>query len=56
MRARAGKLWIVTVDNCFPPDLPCSSPSGVIDPEGNWAVKAEAQGEQFFVCTLEDGG
>ncbi len=29
MRARAGHLWIVTVDSSFPPHLPCSAPSGV---------------------------
>jgi len=56
MRARAGKLWVVTVDNCFPPDIPCSSPSGVIGPEGNWAVKAVTQGEHFFAHAIDDGG
>lgn len=53
MRAIAGKLWIVTVDNCHPMDLPCSAPSGVIDPQGNWAVKVAPQGEQFFAHTIE---
>lgn len=48
MRAQAGKLWIVTVDNCDPQTLPCSAPSGVVAPDGSWAVKAEAIGEQFF--------
>jgi len=32
MRARSGNIWIVTVDNSDPTDLPCSSPSGVIGP------------------------
>nr|MDO8113723.1 carbon-nitrogen hydrolase family protein [Candidatus Sigynarchaeota archaeon] len=49
MRARAGKLWIVTVDNCFPFNMPCSAPCGVIDPSGNWAIKVPMQGEQLFV-------
>ena len=53
LRARAGKLWIVTVDNCDPAHLPCSSPSGVIDPHGNWVVQTPAQGEQFFAYTIE---
>lgn len=52
MRARAGKLWIVTVDNCNPTDIPCSAPSGVIDPEGNWVCRAADQGEEFFVHTI----
>ncbi|MFQ5809409.1 MAG: hypothetical protein ACE5JM_07310, partial [Armatimonadota bacterium] len=53
MRARGGRLWIVTVDNCDPADLPCSAPSGVISPEGEWVLKAEPQGEQLFAHTIE---
>ena len=53
MRAKAGKLWIVTVDSCHPTDQPCSAPSGVIDPKGNWVVKAEPQGERLFVHQIE---
>ena len=53
MRARAGKLWIVTVDNCHPVDIPCSAPSGVIHPDGRWVVKTEPIGEQFFVQTID---
>ena len=53
MRARAGRLWIVTVDNCHPVDIPCSAPSGVIDPNGNWVCKADPQGEQYFVYTID---
>jgi predicted amidohydrolase len=49
MRARASKTWIITVDNCFPFNLPVSAPSGVVDPRGNWAIKAPMQGEQLFV-------
>ena len=52
MRAAAGKLWIVTVDNCDPLNLPCSAPSGVIDPQGNWALQAPPQGEYFFAHTI----
>jgi predicted amidohydrolase len=52
MRAAAGRLWIVTVDNCDPLHLPCSAPSGVIDPEGNWAIQAPPQGEHFFAFTI----
>lgn len=53
MRAMAGKLWIVTVDNCFPEHLWCSSPSGVIDPQGNWVVQTLPKGEALFAHTIE---
>ena len=52
MRARAGRIWIVTVDSCYPPDLPCSAPSGVVDPDGNWVCSTEPVGEQLFVHTI----
>ncbi len=48
MRARAGGLWIVTVDSAHPVSLPCSAPSGVLDPEGNWVCQTAPRGEQFF--------
>lgn len=51
--AAAGKVWIVTVDNCSPIGLPCSAPGGVIDPDGNWVCRTEAQGESFFAQTIE---
>jgi predicted amidohydrolase len=53
MRALAGKLWIVTVDNCYPLDCYCSCPSGVIDPQGHWVVKTAPKGEELFAYTLE---
>ena len=53
MRAKAGSLWIVTVDNCHPTEIRCSAPSGVIDPEGEWACKTEPKGEQFFAHTIK---
>ena len=56
MRARAGRLWVVTVDNCHPAHLPCSAPSGVIDPNGSWACQTAPQGEQFFVQTITLSG
>jgi predicted amidohydrolase len=52
MRARAGHVWIVTVDSSTPTDLRCSAPSGVLSPDGDWACRAEPQGEQFFVHTI----
>ena len=52
IRARTGKVWIVTADNCFPMDVPCSCPSGVLQPNGNWAVMAPDQGEHVRVHTV----
>jgi predicted amidohydrolase len=55
LRARADKLWVVTVDNSDPAHLPTSSPSGVVAPDGTWAVKAPRSGEQCFVFTIDWG-
>ena len=55
LRAAAGRLWIVTVDSCFPPDTPCSAPSGVVTPAGEWKLQAPRRGEHFFACDLEIG-
>jgi predicted amidohydrolase len=52
MRAMAAGAWIVTVDNCAPTHLPCSAPSGVVSPKGEWLVRAEPMGEQFFVMDI----
>jgi predicted amidohydrolase len=53
MRARAGQVWIVTVDSAEPVTIPCSCPSGVIDAQGNWVCRAEPQGEHLFVHTID---
>ncbi len=59
MRARAGHIWIVTVDSAgadvprHSPGIPCSAPSGVVAPDGSWVCKTEPIGEQFFVYTVE---
>ncbi len=55
MRARAARVWIVTVDNCAPIDVPCSSPSGVVGPDGEWRVRTDERGPQFFVWTIPLG-
>jgi len=52
MRAKAGNIWIVTVDNCYPQDIPCSSPGGVVNPKGEWAVRVPSKGERFFAYTI----
>jgi len=53
MRARAGAIWIVTVDSCYPPNTRCSAPSGVVTPAGEWACGVEPQGERFFIYDIE---
>jgi len=53
LRAQAGRVWIVTVDSCYPTHLRCSAPSGVIGPDGRWVCRAEPQGVQHVACTIE---
>ena len=52
MRARAGQVWIVTVDNARPAKWPSSSPGGVVSPEGAWVRQAPRRGLQLFLHTL----
>ena len=52
MRAAAGKVWVVSADNCAPAEIPCSAPSGVLGPNGQWAAKAPKKGEQVVVHTI----
>lgn len=52
MRARSAGVWIVTVDNCAPTDVPCSAPSGVVGPDGEWRVRVADRGSQYFVWTI----
>lgn len=55
LRAQAAGVWIVTVDSSHPVEFPCSAPSGILDPAGNWRVKAPSQGDCCFVGDLEFG-
>lgn len=52
MRARAGGIWIVTVDSASPQDFRCSAPSGVINPTGTFVCRAKPTGEQLFVYDI----
>ncbi len=52
LKASAGNLWIVTVDNSYPEHLKSSCPSGVLDPGGNWVSKTEDKGIQYFSYTI----
>ena len=52
MRAKAAEVWIVTVDNCFPENIPCSSPGGIINPNGDWVAKLPPKGEQLLTHVI----
>ena len=52
MRAAAGRLWVVSADNSFPHSVPCSAPSGVLKPNGQWAKQAPRQGEHVTIHTI----
>jgi predicted amidohydrolase len=52
MRARAGGIWIVTVDNATPEELACSAPSGIIDRLGEFVCRTSPKGEQLFLYTI----
>ncbi len=52
MRARASRVWIVTVDSCEPVAIRCSAPSGVVDPSGNWRCQTRHTGMDRFVYDI----
>ena len=57
MRARAGKVWIVTVDAVSTKaGLSNQVSSGVVDPEGKWAVRVSSDKEEFFAYTIKLDG
>ena len=53
MRTRADALWTVVADSAHPVSNPCSCPSGVISPDGEWAVQTKAQGQDLFSYTID---
>ena len=53
MRAAAGRVWVVSADNSYPHTVPCSAPSGVLKPNGQWAAQAPRKGEHVTVHTIE---
>lgn len=53
MRARASKIWIVTVDSSEPIDIRCSAPSGVIAPDGSWHCQTHHTGVHSFVYEID---
>jgi len=50
MRARAGRVYLATVDSSAPVHLRCSAPSGILAPDGAWLVRAPERGEQCYVA------
>ena len=53
MRAAAGRVWVVSADNSFPHTVPCSAPSGILKPNGQWAKQAPRIGKHVTVHTIE---
>jgi predicted amidohydrolase len=53
MRAAAGRVWVVSADNSFPHTVPCSAPSGILKPNGQWAKQAPRMGRHVTVYTIE---
>jgi predicted amidohydrolase len=53
MRAQIGKIWVVTADNCLPLNVDCSAPTGVLRPDGSWAIQAPRQGRQLVLFTID---
>lgn len=54
LRARSSKLWFIVVDAADPDGKKRSNcPSGVVGPDGHWAVQVKPEGEQFFAHTIE---
>ena len=53
LRAIAGQVWIVTVDNAYPLDKPNSCMGGVIKPDGEYLIKIPVQGEEYFTTKIE---
>ena len=52
IRANAAAAWIVVADNCLPAHFRCSTPCGVVAPDGTWATKTPPKGEQMFAYTI----
>ena len=53
LRALAAGVWIVTVDNAWPGDIPNACSGGVMTPRGTWAVKMQTMGEDRFAYTIK---
>ena len=53
MRAAAGRVWVVSADNSLPHTVSCSSPSGVLKPNGEWAMQLPKKGEFIKVHTID---
>lgn len=56
MRAKTSDIYVVTVDNAAPETLRCSSPGGVVAPDGSWMVRSAWRGEDLFIGRLSPRG
>lgn len=52
MRAGLFSVYIATVDNSYPQDLPSSAPGGVISPQGEWLCQSKEKGWDVYICDL----
>ncbi len=52
IRASAAQVYIVTVDNSYPETWHCSSPSGVVSPNGPFLIEAKTQGQDLLVYDI----
>lgn len=52
IRAAAEGIYIVTTDNAAPSDIPTSSYSGVVVPDGSWLCRLPDTGEQFMCAEI----
>jgi predicted amidohydrolase len=54
LRARSAGVWVVVADAADPEGRKSSNcPSGVLGPDGRWALQVEPRGEHFFAHTIE---
>jgi predicted amidohydrolase len=54
IRARAGKVWIITADACDAAgQMISNAPSGIVDFRGKWVARTPDRGERFVAHAVE---
>lgn len=53
LRAQASKVWVVTTDNAYPPNIGNSCSGGVVGPDTQWRVKMDVMGVQQCYYDIE---
>jgi len=51
--AKANQVWIVTADNCSVDMKKSQSPSGIINPDGDWITQAPIPASGYFCESIE---